>query len=112
MSFKLVVKGVTSLWWQPGRTELCGTLVNFLTPGKFKIPLKTTLFKKWNFLFRKWLKLQGDQPYSWKKWSNFLNLKHEIKSMLGHTVGKQEEWLVSALIRAFKQGKNEHAVEL
>lgn len=44
MSFKLVVKGVTSLWWQPGRTELWGTLVNFLILVKFKIPLETTLF--------------------------------------------------------------------
>lgn len=34
--------------------------------------------------------------------------------MLVHRVGKQEEGLglVSALVRAFKQGKNEHAVEL
>lgn len=45
MSFKLAVKGVTSLWWQPGRTELCGTLVNFLTPGNLKSLLKQHLKK-------------------------------------------------------------------
>lgn len=49
MSSKLVVKGGASLWWQPGRIDLWGTLVNFLTPVKFKIPLETTLFK--NLLF-------------------------------------------------------------